>query len=62
MDDLKWEENPACDDTGRCKAPKGVRLITNCVHCGKELHEINGVWFTYDADKYDNPVPQDYVA
>ena len=54
-------EDPICHDTGICVAPKGAREITNCVHCGKELHEKDGKWWTWDADNFSNPLPQGYV-
>lgn len=48
-------------DVGICEAPRGSSGITNCIHCGKELHEIQGEWFTWDSYRYKNPQPQDYV-
>lgn len=50
---------PACN-YGTCAAPADARGITNCVHCGKELRERDGAWFTWDAP-LDGGVPQDYV-
>lgn len=52
---------PICGIVGQCQAGKGDRGITNCIHCGKELHEKDGQWYTHDADQYQNPVPQDRV-
>ena len=46
----KYNENPICNDTGICVAPAWARDITECVYCGKELHEIDGQWYTHDAD------------
>ena len=48
-----WRE-PCCDrGSGRCEADPGDtgRLSSNCIHCGKELHEgaQPGCWFTWDA-------------
>lgn len=54
------EEEPICNN-GHCEAPKDARGITNCVHCGKELRESDGYWWTYDAEKSPHPVPQDVV-
>ena len=54
------EEEPACDISGRCVAPKGAKGITNCIYCGKELLERKGKWYTWDADLLtDEPTPQD---
>ena len=50
---------PACN-YGTCDAPPMARGITNCVHCGKELHERDGAWYTWDAPA-DGGVPQGYV-
>ncbi len=44
------EENPICDETGICVAPVRANGITNCIHCGKELVERNGAWYTWDMD------------
>ena len=53
------EENPICDDTGICVAPAGATLITDCIHCGKELHQYNGLWYTHDADfENGHAIPQ----
>lgn len=53
------EENDVhCDNSGQCEAPRGARGITNCIHCGKELHEKNGEWFTWDADMQESPKSQ----
>lgn len=58
MDDENGE--PICNN-GLCEAPEGARGITNCIHCGKQLHEKDGAWYTWDADMYKYPKPQDYV-
>jgi hypothetical protein len=53
-------------DTGNCEAPKGSRSITNCIHCGGELIEENGIWYHWSS--FNNGVlmqgaqPQDYVT
>ncbi len=47
-----------CDDTGLCEAPVGARCIANCIHCGKELHEKDGQWWTWDAVDLPDPQPQ----
>ena len=52
---------PLCNISGLCEGPKGASLITNCIHCGKELHEKNGWWYTWDADTCENPEPQSPV-
>jgi hypothetical protein len=56
------EDDSHCDNSGRCMAPVGVRSITNCIYCGKELIEIMGAWFTWDYEFFDDPQPQDYVS
>jgi hypothetical protein len=49
----------ACDNSGRCTASIEANGITNCIYCGKELHQRNGQWFTWDADLVTNdPRPQ----
>ncbi len=53
------DRQPACDISGTCVAPKDARAITNCVHCGKELHRHgDGQYYTWDAYKHENPRPQ----
>ena len=52
------DKDPICEYTGICVAPAGARYITNCVHCGKELHEVNGWWYTWDADMHEMQTPQ----
>lgn len=44
------EEYPTCDDTGICVAPARATGVTNCIHCGKELIQCNGQWYTWDTD------------
>lgn len=39
-----------CDISGRCCAPWYGRGTASCVHCGKELHERDGQWFTWDTE------------
>lgn len=51
-----------CEYGWQCEAPSGAREITNCIHCGKELHEKNGWWFTWDAYMHKNPKPQGPVV
>lgn len=51
-----------CDLVGRCEAAEGERSITNCIHCGKELHEKDEQWWTWDADQFTNPKPQCFVT
>ena len=60
MDDEN--EEPLCDISGRCTAADGSRGITNCIHCGKELREKDGYWWTWDAYLYSNPEPQCLVT
>ena len=52
------DREPLCNISGRCQAPSGARGITNCIHCGKELRERDGQWWTWDADTTPNPQPQ----
>ena len=47
-----------CDISGICCAPYGARGVTLCIHCGKELVEIDGQWFTWDYEFKKNPQPQ----
>lgn len=62
MDEEDEEDGPHCNNSGRCVAPEGARRITNCKYCGKELHEKDDQWWTWDADKYPDPKPQGYVT
>ena len=58
---LDEKNEPICNN-GKCEAMAGARDITNCIHCGKELHEKDGKWWTWDAEFTENPEPQDYVS
>lgn len=51
-------EEPCCNNSGRCEAAADAESITGCIHCGKELHQRDGFWWTWDADQYPNPQPQ----
>lgn len=62
MDEELDPKNPICDETGLCRAAAGERDITTCIYCGKELHEKDGAWYTWDAYKYSDPVIQCYVV
>ena len=55
------EQGILCNITGTCEAPKGARDIASCIYCGKELHEKDGKWWTWDAANHPNPRPQGYV-
>ena len=44
------DDDILCNNSGKCEAPLDARGVTNCIHCGKELHEKDGKWFTWDAD------------
>lgn len=62
-----WEmrnNHPECYD-GKCDAPANATGITNCIHCGGELREINGFWYhhsQFDGEKLISPENwQDYV-
>jgi len=55
---MSYDDEPLCDLSGECEAKVGARGITNCIHCGKELRESNGWWYTWDADEYPYPRPQ----
>ena len=55
------DEEIACDISGICEAPREARGITNCIHCGKELIEKDGKWWTWDADLHPRQEPQGYV-
>ncbi len=59
---LDEEGNPICEIRGRCEAMQGARGTTNCIHCGKELHERDDKWWTWDAEFVPNPKPQDDVS
>ena len=52
-------QNPKCDISGRCVAPKGASGITSCKFCGKELVQHGGKWYTHDAFLSPYPTPQD---
>jgi hypothetical protein len=47
-----------CDAIGLCVAPAGATSITNCIYCGKELHERDGAWWTWDAQERVSRRPQ----
>jgi hypothetical protein len=49
---------PCCNISGECEAPSHAKEITNCIHCGKELQERDGKWYTWDAYLKDDPKPQ----
>jgi len=52
-----------CCDHGNCQARPGVKGITNCIHCGGELREVDGSWYhwsQFDAEELGEP--QDYVS
>lgn len=52
------EDEPACNVSGRCVAPKGEKGITNCLYCGKELRQgADGKWYTWDADMFEGQIP-----
>jgi hypothetical protein len=53
-------EEPCCNNSGRCEAADGEHGITNCIHCGKELRERDGQWWTWDATDHPDPQPQGY--
>lgn len=59
---MEEDDEPACMILGQCEAAPGERGITNCIHCGKELHERDHQWWTHDADDYEHPMPQCYVT
>lgn len=52
------EDEILCDNSGKCEAPPDARGITNCIYCGKELHERNGEWRTWDVHMTKYPEPQ----
>lgn len=58
MSILSEGEDPLCDNMGLCQAPDGARGTTNCIHCGKELDERDGWWWTWDAYMVPDPQPQ----
>lgn len=58
---MKLEHGEPVCNYGHCEAPPTARGITNCIHCGKELHERDGAWFTWDAPA-DGGVAQDYIG
>lgn len=59
---MNYGKELPCDIAGQCEAPSGARGIANCVHCGKELHEKNGEWRTWDAEWIKNPKSQGPVV
>ena len=52
------DPEPCCNVSGECEAPSYGKEIANCIHCGKELQERDGKWYTWDADLKDDPKPQ----
>lgn len=38
-------ETPCCHYTGMCAAAKTDDDISNCIHCGGEMHKVNGSWY-----------------
>jgi len=52
------DEEVGCHHSGICVAPAGASCVTSCIYCGKELHERGGQWWTWDADQFENPRPQ----
>jgi hypothetical protein len=57
---MGFSEEPFCVGVGSCSAREGAKGITNCIHCGKELHQRGNQWFTWDAPP-DGGRAQDYV-
>lgn len=63
----KENSEPCCNrGHGLCEAWDDDRGISNCVHCGGELREVNGLW--YHHSQFNNDMflisperPQDYV-
>ncbi len=51
-------EDLPCDISGRCAAFPGAHGVTMCIHCGKELVEEAGQWWTWDADLHPKQSPQ----
>ncbi len=40
---------PLCDVSGRCEAYPDASLVSNCIHCGAEMHEVAGRgWLRWD--------------
>lgn len=56
-----FDDDVDYDHEGLCEAQQDARGQCNCVLCGKELIEINGIWYAWDHYLYENPIPQDYV-
>jgi len=52
------DEEPTCDITGLCEAELDAKGISNCIHCGKELIQRDGQWWTWDADMFPDRLPQ----
>jgi hypothetical protein len=59
------EDNPTpCCDNGKCEAKEGDSGTTNCIHCGGELQEVNGMWYHHSQiEQHANDLgdPQDIV-
>ena len=56
------DEDVGCHHSGVCVAHEDAKLICNCIYCGKELHEIDGDWWTWDADQHPSPKPQQQMS
>lgn len=50
-----YYEDPCCGFSGQCEPDPEAKGITNCIHCGKELHEIAGEWWAHDAPDHPQP-------
>lgn len=41
----KDDDEPCCSFGGVCTAAKTKYNISNCIHCGGEMHKIKGFWY-----------------
>jgi hypothetical protein len=46
------DDEPYECEGGYCQAKAGETGVTSCIHCGGELHEINGLWYHWTS--FDN--------
>lgn len=57
------EDNPSpCCDMGHCQPMESYEGIGNCIHCGGEMHEINGAWYHHSQISENNLGEPQYIS
>jgi hypothetical protein len=45
------DERPECFNS-ECEAAPGAEGVTNCIHCGGELHQVGRFWYHWSSFDY----------